>query len=356
MFKLLLLTSYFCIFLLISIFFSFLLLSETSDHFPPRHLADATSNDRKRLFLCNTGIQGLGDQLERYFYCLYIAKLLHIHESDLIIHGFSNVQTTAGHHGVSEYPLIAAFLGIDLHKTLEILKDLKHITVTSSEAETLHERLRNKSVDLPCSVYYSSDIMSCGKWCFAYNNFKGKEYIRGFLQRKGIVAKSNCVQKGYHNFDEDVIQIVWHVRQGDICLHCTTSYQTKLYQQLLPSLKKRNIPWNITFESQGDLSFIKNDPVLNKSYFIDKSTLVSTICRFLTSNILITSGSSLPTVIAAYSELWNPIIIEEHRKEGGSLHYFSPDEAVLVEEGNMLISEQEFYQILMINTKYMNEY
>ena len=281
---------------------------------------------------------------------------MRIHESDIIIHGFHHDGANARHHGSSEYPLVATFLGIDVVRNLESLKHLRHIAVTVTEAETFHERLTTKNTDFPCSVYYSSDINSCGKWCFAFNDFKGKKYIRGFLQRKGIVAKSNCVQKGYHNFDEDVIQIVWHVRQGDICLHCTTSYQTKLYQQLLPSLKKRNIPWNITFESQGDLSFIKKDPVLNKSYFIDKSTLVSTICRFLTSNILITSGSSLPTVIAAYSELWNPIIIEEHRKEGGSLHYFSPDEAVLVEEGNMLISEQEFYQILMINTKYMNEY
>ena len=349
-------TSYYGI-LFISIFFSFFGNPVSSDF--PHHnrtaLTSSTNQICKRLFYCGTGRAGFGDQIEHYFFCIYIAKLLRIHDSDFIVHGFYNANNR--HPGMSEYPLVAAFLGIDVVKNNDSLKDLQHISVNVSEAEILHERLRtNKTFDLPCSVYYSSDINSCGKWCFSYNDFKGKKYVRGYLQRKGIAVKSKCANEGHHNHDVDVIQIVWHVRQGDICLHCKKNYHNELYKQLLPSLQKRNIPWNITFESQGDLTFLKRDPIFKKSYFINRSSLRSTICRFLTSNILITSGSSLPVVTVAYSELWNPIVIEEHLKEGRNVHYFTPEEAVLVDEGNMTISEQEFYKILMTNTQYLNEY
>jgi hypothetical protein len=306
----------------------------------------------KRLFYCKTGEEGLGDQLERYFYCVYMAKLLRIDISNLIVEGFVG-HSVRGHHGMSEYPYIAKTFGINVNSNITALGGLQHIHISLPEAEKLHKNFNSNTDIVPCSVYYSSDIYSCGYWCSLGKEYKAIKHIRGYLQEHGQIAKSKCIEQGYRNFDTEVIQIVWHVRGGDLCLHCDTNYQRKLYEAILPVLVRRNITWNITIESQGDLSWVKKDAMFSQFYLTSHSTLMATLCRFLTANILITSGSTLPLVIAAYAQPWSPIILEECRKEGTDKYFFSSDEAILIKEGKLQISEQDFYNILMVNTKYM---
>lgn len=94
-----------------------------------------------------------------------------------------------------------------------------------------------------------------------------------------------------------------------------------------------------------------------RSTFFIHRPIIETVCRMLTTDILITSGSSL-AYVAAISKGQLPLVMEEMRKEalpqfshiwgGGaaireSLHHvFNEDEAVLLRNGRPIVPEWKF--------------
>lgn len=91
-------------------------------------------------------------------------------------------------------------------------------------------------------------------------------------------------------------------------------------------------------------------------FFINRP-IIETVCRMLTADILITSGSSL-AYVAAISKGQLPLVMEEMRKEalpqfshiwgGGSAireslrHVFNEDEAVLLSNGRPIMPDWKF--------------
>ena len=75
--------------------------------------------------------------------------------------------------------------------------------------------------------------------------------------------------------------------------------------------------------------------------------MINLTCNFLTADILVATGSSLPVFIAAFAPPWKPIVFEEERKEivlygpGSSFprHFYDDRMAVLLKDG-MLLSQQ----------------
>jgi hypothetical protein len=105
----------------------------------------------------------------------------------------------------------------------------------------------------------------------------------------------------------------------------------------------------LMFQSQSEL-----DEELQRSFpravFVHNSTLMETVCHFLTSDIFITSGSSF-AVVAAFAQPLQPLIVEERRQDNPSRnesnlqhHMFSGDEALLMEDGDFLLSEKAIKQ------------
>lgn len=82
---------------------------------------------------------------------------------------------------------------------------------------------------------------------------------------------------------------------------------------------------------------------------IAKQPLFHTICRILTADVFLTSGSSLGFV-AIISKTSLPLIVEEKRKEADNprarltapfFHVFNEDEAILMNNGKPVLSDWE---------------
>lgn len=148
--------------------------------------------------------------------------------------------------------------------------------------------------------------------------------------------------------NESYVKIVWHVRTGDICLHCgDESYFDRVHKMLEESLAGHK--YKIFFEAQDQVDFLKVD--FPTAQYNIESSLTETICNFITADILITSGSSLAPLVAAIGGMpWKPIIFEEKQKELPPFpprlkhHYFSNIEAILMDDGvpNIVQSEINF--------------
>ena len=114
----------------------------------------------------------------------------------------------------------------------------------------------------------------------------------------------------------------------------------------------------IRFQVEKEAPNIKR--VFPNAIFDVGTSLIDTICNFLTSDILITDGSSL-VYVAAFAPFNNPLIIEEERKEAimhmdidkhkivkGPMkgirqsHIFSKNNAILLLNGVPILSLEEY--------------
>lgn len=295
---------------------------------------------------CNTGGAGLGDQLEHYVYCLFCAKLLN---ASLLLEGF--VRGPTFHHGSDQYRDAAQLLGIEFLGGNST--GLPEVYLTMSNVLSLHEGTRNGSIASSCSIVYRSDISSCpdvGSWCDFLPFYNSLSSVIWKLRRKHATQK--CFERGLGlRKSSTKVNIVWHARVGDVCLHCDAGYYTELYTLLLRASPAISSSHQLIFESQGELPFLHRLNLFENATFNSNSTILETICNFMTSDVLLTSGSSLSPFVAAFSLPWSPIVLEERRKEATreskmAHHFFNSEQAILLEDGRPLKSEEEFSAIL----------
>jgi hypothetical protein len=309
----------------------------------PQHSLLTVNQTCPRFFLCNTGSSGLGDQLEHYVYCLYVAKLL---GATMIVNGFQ--QGPASHHGHGEYRQVADLLGVDFGLTLqgvEAAHQLDRVDLTMPAALLLHAQLANGTQRPTCNTLFVSDLDGCPviHWCDAMPKYDSLKATLWFLRRN--TARNACFDAGLGFPPAVAVNMVWHVRTGDICLRCNdVQYYTQLYTRLETVIGARI---NLVFESQSEVEFLKREALFKDAVFISDATLMQTVCRFLTADVLITSGSALSAFTAAFAPPWSPIVIEERRKEAPDRsssvahHFFDDEEAILLEDGQPLLSDFE---------------
>jgi hypothetical protein len=263
-------------------------------------------------FLCNTGHEGFGDQLEHYVYCSYCAKLLN---ATVVLDGFHG--GPSHHHGTGEYREVASLLGLGLDFNLNwsFVEHLDTVDLSFSQVHSLHDGIVNGSHEQACNILYKSDIQSCPeleiKWCDFMPTYASLKNVLWKLRHAN--ARQKCFERrlGFELSAE--VNIIWHVRVGDRCLHCDDPrYFTSLYERITPHIFSAH---RLVFESQGPVGFLERHESFKSAIFYRNATLMDTVCRFLTSDILITSGSSLPAFVAAFSPPWSPIVLEERRKE-----------------------------------------
>jgi hypothetical protein len=296
-------------------------------------------------FTCNTMSNGLGDHLERLIYCMHAAKLLGFNASDMVVRSFD--RAPAKHSGSAEYEEVAAFLGVQTelarNRTLKSLRrqhgSLAVYQLTLYQVYATHARLLT-GWQLPCASVYSSEINSCLGWCTRKTDYSALRDTEWLL--RGGRPRDKCRARGL-GFPADApgVQLVWHVRNGDICLKCRASYYVNLLKALQETLGDRQLA--VTFESQQEISF-PTPPQLadvlefSGAAFHVNQSLLSSVCTFLTADVLLTTGSSLPVFLATFADPWAPILFEERMKGGRRrvTHYRGREEAVLLDEGRVV--------------------
>ena len=195
--------------------------------------------------------------------------------------------------------------------------------------------------------------LSCAGWC--PHNFRGYSALRDVqhLLRQNS-AQAECRRKGlgFPRSPPDAVQMVWHVRTGDVCLNCRTSYYVRLFRSLKAALGGgRKV--QLTFESQHVLQFpdgrLQDAPEFAGASFRVNASLKETVCRFLTTDVLATTGSSLPAMVVAFAPPWRPIVVEERIK--GRIweitHYNTREGAVLLMNGVVVSHSAQELSVLL---------
>ena len=308
---------------------------------------------------CELGHAGLGDQLEHLVHYLHVSKLLNAtcrYASDVFTlenRWAKETLAKSQHHGMSEYLAVAQLLGINTTNAVPFDEPFKRQPLTYQEAVELHERLQNGSALPACGTLYEVSLYSCkdarNHFCDFRLGYDSLTNVIWDLRRNA--ARTECTNKGL-SLSRHPVHIVWHVRTGDVCLHCNASFAS-YYTDLAAKLKSLlKIPVRFIFEAQShQVDFLKEDSIFKDAVFNTDAALMATVCRFLTSQILITTGSSFPVYLAAFSAPWSPIIIEEERKEadyGADVyrkHFFNSEEAILMRQGKLLLDDDALLNV-----------
>ena len=206
----------------------------------------------------------------------------------------------------------------------------------------------------------SSSIASCfrgdfaGNWCDFYPTYEALDNVIWQLRDAGAHHRCHAAGLGFKRSIKRAT-VVWHVRTGDVCLHChDVSYYTKLHARFERAL---GVPVDLHFESQNPLGWLSGLPEFANASFSHETSIHQLVCSFLTADVLITSGSSMPAFVAAFGAPWHPIVLEEVRKEAGVwkgesardwknkyfAHFFKEQEAVALWGGSISLSDTEMH-------------
>lgn len=289
-----------------------------------------------RLIVSDLRGSGVGDRLEHYFYALYWSTVL---ETDLLLHPFVYYhEYFEVMHDILGIKRINRYYNVDLAKSTLNMTDL---AMDKAELERLH------SIDnIPCHTLLHVSIEDCpGNWCF----FTSAEYSKIFPKivwglRKARAA-SKCTDAGFsmtEGSSEKPVNVLVHVRTGDICVKCSVEYFSKI---LLLLNKYFGSKYRLHIETPSDLKDDIDELFrLNDAKVIVGAPLIQTVCRMLTTDVLIATGSSLAFTIGLFGQPWHPLIFEEVRKDIGD-HFFAKDVAIHLHDGIPVHSEQEIVDI-----------
>jgi len=139
------------------------------------------------------------------------------------------------------------------------------------------------------------------------------------------------------------------VRTGDICLHCNdTVFWDGIVEMLRAAATQAGLTLKLHAEAQTDAQrdfFTGRYPGLTYGSAMrggHEKSMVETACQFLTTDLLVTTGSSLPVMIAAFGQHHRPLVFEDVRKEAvpfkhalGLEHHLPESEAVWLHKGRL---------------------
>lgn len=248
-----------------------------------------------RFVNCDTGNGGLGDQLEHYIFCLQRALALNA----IVI--MDKVSFNISVHNPQHYLEAAELLGVPLPGA---------VNISSS-----------------CKALETPDMYSCRGWCHNVANVPILTPALLALTRKSH-AREKCSKK--HPLPKsDGLNIVIHVRNGDICLHCHDVAYMKNILSIFSPIRTR-----IFFESEKHLPEFER--AFPKAFFNHTKNILEAICLMANADVLVTTGSSFPAMVAAFVE--GLVVFEEVRKEVATArhapqHFFGKEDAVLLVNG-----------------------
>lgn len=195
-------------------------------------------------------------------------------------------------------------------------------------------------------------------WCpnrADYDDIDTSQWLLRGAGARGACHRARLGVARHHH--SSLIHAVWHVRTGDMCLYCgNATYFTDVWARITGALGAAAPLLRLRFETEKPqaLDFLR--PHFPEAS-INASSIVDAVCDFLTADILLTSGSSFPAMVAAFAPPWTPVVFEERRKEiylfsdpevraAVRQHFLSAKDAVLMHAGQMALSHDELRGVL----------
>jgi hypothetical protein len=237
-----------------------------------------------------------------------------------IVFDDSQFYLPAAHNNSEYYFIMSDVFGINLNFTTNKLKDIRGIynarEISFSEVEMLRSEIESGKAQIPCNTVFSSNIQSCnGHWCPTESTYPFVDNVKNELRKNH--AFEMCSKQKYGFIPSNSINVIWHIRNGDICLHCNEiGYIHKIYNRILQLLdfSDSDIGSRINFFFTSSIHLIEYEQAFPRFHFSTENTpLLQTVCEILTSDIFISSGSSI-VVAGAFFPRGSPLIFEEERK------------------------------------------
>jgi hypothetical protein len=250
-------------------------------------------------------------------YSLNIAKMF---EATVVFDDTTYFYTSGGHNSTDYFFIMSEVLGINLTLTTKSLALFNGSSaprrLSFYEAQNLANDIKSGKSQLPCRSIISSDIQSCsGHWCPTESSYEFVESVKWHLRRNN--ANETCAKLNFGFKSSHVVNVLWHFRNGDICLHCReVEYVRKIYDGVLQILEltDSDVGNRIEFSLKSSNQLVEYQHAYPRfKYSTESVPLVETICQMLTSDILISSGSSL-IIVGAFFPVRHPVIFEEQRK------------------------------------------
>lgn len=289
-----------------------------------------------RYIYCSLVSGGLGDLLEHYTHCLYVAQLI---QATLVLSGDAFTMAPHKHLGHEDYPAAAELLGINTTSAHP-----PNVSWDLSEKLQWQDALsfsRGGNASIPCNKLLRAGMADCPiRWCSNDPDYRGLQAVRWKL--RSMHPRQKCLKRGLGfppRAAGDPLRVLWHVRTGDV--HTDTGQFGALLVTLRALADSRRL--RVLFESQDELPARLRETFREEAEFAVGSPLLQVICRFLTADVLVITGSSFPALIAAFAPPWTPVVLEERRKNrfrnsSHAHHYFTADEALLLEDGTVNMS------------------
>ena len=228
-------------------------------------------------------------------------------------------------------PGVLQFLGIDTSLSMSWVRT--HFPYLTPKNATFPE-IHLDSIKLPCNSLITTKIHSCPA-VHVHESAPDKAYSKYFCtatytkrkcdirdcefydfyssnlhEMRKINIREKCLAAGlgHQKSKDNTITIVVHVRQGDICLHCHDGeYYTRLHKSISTAVKGLGKDIRYIIEAEKDF---QHPPNLPNAIIHRGGDVKNAVCSFVTSDILVTSGSSFPYV-ALFAQPFKPIVFEE---------------------------------------------
>jgi len=280
-----------------------------------------------RFVFLTTGIEGFGDQLSRAFTLLAAAKVL---GATAVFDDFFGMQSR--HHS-NGYKILFRELGFPTEQIVNMtranqlgvrwVEPLTLDTILMAPVPGLNRHdsaLRDPSTLLACGAGVQTDIESCkqGKyskvWCPSKLTGRIQSIIRPILDE--MTANRGPLLRSRHPLlRDDHVNIVWHVRTGDICIRCGDISFYKTVDSFLRQAFTEIVPFQNIVIHMADPALDERFQSLHKATHFTGEDPMDAINLFLNADVLVTLGSSFATLTSWPNSFQQPLILQSEKKE-----------------------------------------
>lgn len=268
-----------------------------------------------RFLVVNVVDEGMGDMITRLL--MGVAVAVNLKATLVFYHEFWRYSNhlESGYGNIFETELGIPFLEVKLYKFIE--HTYKPFIIPGHvHADFGIYSQRNYFDKYPCNslVHLAATCYGPGDWC--------SWYISSNLQSltKAVVDDSIRRIPSYplvEPLDQRVLNIVWHMRTGDVCLHCTNASKFekvhKFIESILgPALANRTRTIVVHMADKRIPELFKNIP--NAIMYTNREER-NAIRLFRQTDILVTTGSSFPNSVSVFTPLHRPIIFQTLDKD-----------------------------------------
>jgi len=285
---------------------------------------------------------GLGDQLERFVFSLHVATVLN---ATVVNDGFGR---RSEHYSVIErFSRPYAYFFENLFG-FHILSTQKITDLYNPRTVRLNYSAAAQLGSLgPCNTHFVVSVWSCAyvrpdrggevdRWCphtpgLASAALESVRWqVRYSYLSESCAARTFTTTSRWHK--TTAVNVVWHVRTGDLCMHCSDSaYFLRVHDLIMQAVEGCRI--NLVVLSQHVLQSMSEMRLSHVTYL----SLSDMFDFILKSDFLITTGSTLPIMLAAFSHPFNFLVLEESKHDApqGAAHVFSSAFTVPMDNGTL---------------------